>query len=114
MLASLTENPPAEQVLPYLRQRLVPPDLYFAAEPRPITDGWETFIERFRLQSTEGLSAAYRAPLILRCYSCVRGLSSLQHEFAVQQHMRGLGYPVPRPLFIEEDPHYLGGPFMIQ
>jgi aminoglycoside phosphotransferase (APT) family kinase protein len=28
--------------------------------------------------------------------------------------MHGLGYPVPHPLFIEEDPHFLGGPFMIQ
>ncbi len=114
MIASLTEHPPAEQVLGYLRERLVRPNLDYAEEPRPITDGWETFIERFRLQSAEGLAADYSAPLILRCYSCDRGLSSLQHEFAVQKHMHGLDYPVPRPLFIEEDPRHLGGPFMIQ
>jgi aminoglycoside phosphotransferase (APT) family kinase protein len=114
MIVALTEHPPAEQVLGYLRERLVRPNLDYAEKPEPITDGWETFIERFRLQSADGLAADYRAPLILRCYSCARGLASLQHEFAVLKHMHGLGYPVPRPLFIEEDPHFLGGPFMIQ
>src|SRR5262249_22826601 len=114
MIVALTEHPPAEQVLGYLRERLVRPNLDYAEKPEPITDGWETFIERFRLESPEGLAADYSAPLILRCYSCARGLSSLQHEFAVQKHMHALGYPVPRPLFIEEDPQFLGGPFMIQ
>jgi aminoglycoside phosphotransferase (APT) family kinase protein len=114
LIASLTEHPPADQVLDYLRERLVRPTLGYAEEPRPITDGWETFIERFRLESAEGLAPDYTAPLILRCYSCDRGLARLQHEFAVQRHMHGLGYPVPRPLFIEENPDFLGGPFMIQ
>src|SRR5262249_32782670 len=31
-----------------------------------------------------------------------------------QKHMHAFGYPVPRPLFTEEDPNFLGGPFMIQ
>jgi aminoglycoside phosphotransferase (APT) family kinase protein len=68
----------------------------------------------FRLQ-LGGLSLPqnYRGPLILRLYASSHGLPSLRHESAVQAHMTRLGFPVARPVHIEEDEEPLDGPFML-
>src|SRR5205823_6341734 len=41
------------------------------------------------------------------------GLPRARHEFAVQRHLRGLGYPVPEPVLLEEDCTRFGGPFLL-
>jgi aminoglycoside phosphotransferase (APT) family kinase protein len=113
MIATLATSSVATTLLAYLRDRLGTGDLSFAEEPSPITDGWETYIDRFRLQSHGELPADYRAPLIVRRYESSTGLPRLRHEFAVQNHLGALGYPVAKPLLCEEDDAILGGPFMI-
>ncbi len=114
MIASPTYAPAVTvDLLEYLQYRLGVSDLSYAEKPAPITDGWQTYIYQFRLKSEDPLPAAFQAPLILRVYSSIHGLPRLQHEVAVQEHLRDLGYPVAEPLLVEEDDHLFGGPFMI-
>ncbi len=113
MIVKLASEPAVgAPLLGYLRDRLGVADLGFRQTPTAIPDGWETYIYRFQLQSA-ALPPAYDRPLILRVYASARGADRLCHEFAVQQHLRGLGYPVPEPLGCETDSTILGGPFML-
>jgi aminoglycoside phosphotransferase (APT) family kinase protein/ABC-type phosphate/phosphonate transport system substrate-binding protein len=96
-----------------LDERLGVGGLEYRQDPAAISGGWETYIHRFRLQYTPDLPLAFREPLVLRIYSGERGLPFLRHECSAQVHMDHLGYPVARPLLIEEDAELLGGPFMI-
>jgi aminoglycoside phosphotransferase (APT) family kinase protein len=100
-------------LLNYLAARVGAKDLDFAERPSQIIDGWETFIYHFRLKKSDRLPALYRRPLILRIYSSIYGLPRLRQEVAAQRFMRVLGYPVPRPLLMEEDCDYFGGPFAV-
>src|SRR5258707_15810191 len=115
----LTFPPPTvPQVTPtlleYLRSHLGFDHVDYAESPVPLLDGWEAYIYRFRLKKGPGLPAAFTAPLILRAYSSSEGWSRLRHEYAAQEHLLGLGYPVPRPLVLEKDSAWFGGPFLIQ
>lgn len=103
----------SESLRDYLRFRLGVADLDFREAPTPITEGYSTYIYRFRLGANDELADGFQRPLILRAYSSISGLPQLQHEAAVQRHMHGRGYPVAEPLLVEESDSLLGGPFMI-
>src|SRR5579885_226072 len=103
----------SDKLLAYLGDRLGRWDLRFAEEPEQVNDGWETFLYRFRLQPEAGIPEPFTRPLVLRLYSSIQGVPRLRHEFAAQQHMRGLGYPVANPLLLEERESPFGGPFMV-
>jgi aminoglycoside phosphotransferase (APT) family kinase protein len=97
----------------YLQDRLGVGDLRYAETPAPINDGWQTYIYRFRLKSDEALPVEFQGPLILRVYSSIHGLPRLQNEVTFQNFLREVGYPVAKPVLVEEDDHLFGGPFMI-
>ncbi len=103
----------SESLRDYLRFRLGVADLDFREAPTPITEGYSTYIFRFRLGASDELAEESQRPLILRAYSSISGLPQLQHEAAVQRHMHARGYPVAEPLLVEESDSLLGGPFMI-
>src|SRR5260370_34523209 len=103
----------SESLRDYLRFRLGVADLDFREAPTPITEGYSTYIFRFRLGASDELAEEFQRPLILRAYSSISGLPQLQHEAAVQRHMHARGYPVAEPLLVEESDSLLGGPFMI-
>ena len=103
----------SESLLEYLQLRFGIGDLKYREAPSPINEGWETFIYRFQLRGGHGLPGDLNRPLILRVYSSISGLPRLQHEAEVQRHLYGRGYPVARPLLVEESDSLFGGPFMI-
>jgi aminoglycoside phosphotransferase (APT) family kinase protein len=114
MIASPTTTVAISEALrEYLQFRLGVSELEYLAGPSPIPDGWETYIYRFQLRGNEGLSEDFKRPLILRVYASMNGLPRLLHEADVQRHMYGRGYPVAKPLLVEETDSLLGGPFMI-
>jgi aminoglycoside phosphotransferase (APT) family kinase protein len=97
----------------YLKARWARTDLKYRESVLPFSDGWETYVYRFQLRDAGDLPEGFDGPLILRMYASPRGVDRLRHEFAVQEHMLSLGYPVAKPLLLEEDDEPLGGPFMI-
>lgn len=99
--------------LGYLESRLGLQRLYYAEPPKLIPDGWETYVYRFRLGSRGELPAALRRPLILRVYATELGLPHLRHEHEVQAFMHRRGYPVAKPILIEESSDLFGGPFLL-
>lgn len=114
MIAHAREAPAvSDGLLDYFRRQLNVNDLEYRHRPRQIPNGRETYTFHFQLDSCEQLPAGLRGPLILRLYSSVHGLDTLRHDYAVQEHMVRLDYPVPRPLLLEEDCAYFGGPFMV-
>jgi aminoglycoside phosphotransferase (APT) family kinase protein len=114
MIASPTKAVAVSECLrEYLQLRLGIGDLEYLKAPSPINEGWETFIYRFQLRGDQNLPEDFNRPLILRVYSSISGLPRLQHEVDVQRHMRARGYPVARPLLMEESDNLFGGPFMI-
>jgi aminoglycoside phosphotransferase (APT) family kinase protein len=114
MIVKFTDAPPdARRFLDYLEERTGAGPLRLAKDFCPIHDGWETYVFLFELAGEHDLAPCYRGPLVLRMYSCVRGLERLRHEFQAQRHLLDLGYPVARPLVLEENDRLFGGPFMI-
>jgi aminoglycoside phosphotransferase (APT) family kinase protein len=103
----------AVHLLDYLQDRLAVADLRYVEKPSQVPDGWETYIYRFQLGNSRGLPTRFTRPLILRAYASPDGLPRLRHEYAAQEYMRRQGYPVARPLVLEEDSELFGGPFMI-
>ncbi|HZU39285.1 MAG TPA: phosphotransferase, partial [Gemmataceae bacterium] len=96
-----------------LRQRMGLRSLAFAAPPVQVPNGWETYIFRFQIASQPELPPALAQPLVLRLYSSPQGLPRLHHEFAAQERMAALDYPVARPLLLEASSDHFGGPFML-
>lgn len=88
-------------------------DLSYASQPVPVSDGWETYVYLFQLRATEGLDPALTRPLVLRIYAHPRGLHAAKRECAVQLFLRTRDFPVPQPLWLEQDSGLFGGPFMI-
>jgi aminoglycoside phosphotransferase (APT) family kinase protein len=109
--AGCTGRPPiAIALLDYLRSRFGVASLEYAEPPLFLPDSWETYIYRFRLS---GAPPEFDDELVLRAYSSDRGWPRLRHEYRVQRYLGELGYPVPRPLLLEDRTSVLGGPFMI-
>lgn len=96
----------------YLREKLGVADLDYRSPPTATPDGMEAYTFRLQFQGG-GLPPAYQAPLILRLYASANGLPNLRHESRVQSHVKRLGFPVARPVHVEEDSDALGGPFML-
>ena len=114
MIASLTRPVAVSEALrEYLQFHLDVGRLEYAVAPTPSSEGWETYIYRFQLRGDKDLPEDFKRPVILRVYANINGLPRLQHETAVQHHMHQRGYPVAKPLLVEETDSLLGGPFMI-
>lgn len=114
MIAYATEAPSvADGLLDYLRARFAVSDLEYVHRPRQVPNGRETYTFHFQLHSPESIPEDFRGPLILRLYASGNGLDTLRHDYAVQDHMVHLDYPVPKPLLLEEDSALFGGPFMV-
>ncbi len=91
-----------------LRSRLGEQGLEFAEPPQPVSGGFDTRIYGFALA---GAPPGFEGRLILRLYRAGEAFRA-QSEGAVQEAVRGTGFPVPRLLLtIESDA--LGGPALV-
>ena len=81
--------------------------------PEDVPDGWETYTYRLQLHGRNRLPSALRRPLALRVYAGPEGLPRLRREWTLQTRLAELGYPVARPVLMEEDVGFLGGPFLL-
>jgi hypothetical protein len=98
----------------YLAARFGLPGLSYAEPPTAYSEGWETYIFRFRLSHHKSLPRQFAVPLVLRIFADHHGIQRVRHEFAVQRSLRHLDYPVAEPLIREESCGYFGGPFLIR
>lgn len=105
--------PVAAELLSYLQVHKGLNVLGYLRAPEAVTDGWETFTYRLELHGRGGLPAGLRRPLVLRVYAGPEGLPGMRKDWAFRRRLHGLGYPVARPLLREEDPGFLGGPFLL-
>jgi aminoglycoside phosphotransferase (APT) family kinase protein len=103
----------SESIRDYLRIRLGASELEYLQPPFSMTEGYAAYIYQFELAASDELPPEFQRPLILRAYSSISGLPQLQHEAAVQNYLYDRGYPVAKPLLVEESDSLLGGPFMI-
>ena len=103
----------AAEFLSYLQIRKGWNGLGYLRAPEPVPDGWETYTYRLQLHGRRGLPLALRRPLALRVYAGPEGLPGLRRDWALQRRLFGMHYPVARPLLREEDPGFLGGPFLL-
>jgi aminoglycoside phosphotransferase (APT) family kinase protein len=103
----------ADELLAYLRDHKGLGGLEYFQAPQDITDSWETYIYRLQFLSQKKTPADFQKPLVLRIYDPREGPARMRHEFTVQRRLADLAYPVARPLLAEEDPRFLGGPFLL-
>ena len=103
----------AETLLSYLGPRLKADRLHLAEQLLKFPDGWEADIYRFRLLGDSSLPKPFDSPLTLRVYGGSGAAARARQEFKTMRRVRLLGYPVPRPLLVEEDSRLFGGPFLI-
>src|ERR1700680_2209748 len=75
---------------------------YYLSPPASIPNGWKTYIYRFQLEPCPGLPEEFRGPLALLLYAGLEGLPRLRQEFALQHRLVDHGYPVARPVLLEE------------
>jgi aminoglycoside phosphotransferase (APT) family kinase protein len=103
----------ASGLLRYLTERFGE-ELRYQSPPVEIPSGWETHTYAFQLQGPNALNpGGLDRSLVLRTYCSPKGVPRARHEFAVQQHMRRRGYPVPQALLLEDRCDLFGGPFLI-
>jgi aminoglycoside phosphotransferase (APT) family kinase protein len=103
----------ADELLAYMQSRKGLTGLEYLVAPEAIPDGWETYIYRLQFVDQKESSTPYHGPLVLRVYHGPEGLPRLRREFQLQRRLADLHYPVARPLMAEEDPGFLGGPFLL-
>jgi aminoglycoside phosphotransferase (APT) family kinase protein len=87
--------------------------LSYLERPQAICWGWETFTYRLQFAASPSLPAPLAGPLILRIYTSPQGVPRAHHEFAMQQRLRRLDFPVPEPLLIHTNCELFGGPFLL-
>jgi aminoglycoside phosphotransferase (APT) family kinase protein len=104
---------PAACLLQYLRRKCQNPYLQYSESPHSVDNGWETHTYLFTLEANAFLPRGLKKPLVLRIYASPEGAPRASHETAVQNYLKGLGYPVPRILLLEEDCSLFGAPFLI-
>jgi aminoglycoside phosphotransferase (APT) family kinase protein len=104
----------AEEFLFYLQVRKGWDGLGYVRAPEPVLDGWETYTYRLQLRGGRGLPGALLRPLALRVYAGPEGLPALRRDWAWQRRLCRKDFPVARPLLREEDPTFLGGPFLLR
>ena len=97
----------------YLHARFPLGSFTFAQAPVAVTNGWETYIYRFRLASSASLPDALDRPLVLRIYSNCKALPRARREFDALTYLHHLSYPVPEPILFEKNPRWFGGPFLL-
>lgn len=103
----------AAELLSYLQIRKGVTGLSYLKTPDAVTDGWETYTYRFQLHGRNWLPAALRRPLVLRVYAGPEGLPRLRRDWDLQHRLFKRHFPVARPVLAEEDPDFLGGPFLL-
>jgi aminoglycoside phosphotransferase (APT) family kinase protein len=116
-MIALATSPPATDIssalLEDFKKRLNVDDLTFAEPPESIPDGWEAQVYRFRLEKNDALPLPFQGPLAARAYSSEVALDRMRREMNVQTFLSDSGFPVPKPLFLEESGDIFGGPFLI-
>ena len=116
MGASLSPTPAslvAAEFLSYLQIRKGLSVPGYLQAPEDVPDGWETYTYRLQLHGRNRLPSFLRRPLALRVYAGPEGLPRLRREWTMQSWLAEQGYPVARPVLMEEDPGFLGGPFLL-
>ena len=103
----------ADELLSYLQTRKGISGLTYLRPPEEITDGWEAYTYRLQLDGPGLLPTRLRRPLALRVYAGPEGLPGLRRDWALQRRLHAEQYPVARPVLVEEDPGFLGGPFLL-
>jgi aminoglycoside phosphotransferase (APT) family kinase protein len=97
----------------YLSQKLCIEHLRFAERPTEFTQGWEAYTYHFRLADSPALPSEFARPLVVRIYSSPEGLPLARWAFTIKRHLSRLRYPVPKPLALEGNCDYFGGPFVL-
>jgi aminoglycoside phosphotransferase (APT) family kinase protein len=103
----------AAEFLSYLQIRKGLKVAGYLRPPKAVPDSWETYTYRLQLDGGPDVPAALRRPLALRVYAGPEGLPRLRREWALQNRLAVADYPVARPVLREEDPDFLGGPFLL-
>ena len=98
----------------YLSKRWNTNGLTYVKWPTEHADGWETYTYSFQIQSAKSLPADYCGPLILRIYPNRDGIPRARHEVAVLHHLCKTEFPVTKPLLLEDNCRYFGGPFLVR
>jgi aminoglycoside phosphotransferase (APT) family kinase protein len=96
-----------------LRRCLAGGRLSYQERPQPIAWGWEAFTYHLQFRARPDLPPLLAGPLTVRIYSSKNGLSRARHEFAVQEQLRRLEFPVAKPLLLHSDCALFGGPFIL-
>lgn len=78
-----------------------------------ITEGWETEVFAFTVKATRVDGRPFVHELILRLYQGAGDTTKARREFSALEHLYGIGYPVPQPLFLEPMNALMGRPYMI-
>lgn len=102
-----------DSVAKALRRCLAGGRLLYQQRPQPIAWGWETFTYRLQFRPRPDLPPLLAGPLIVRIYSSEKGLPRARHEFAFQEQLRRLDFPVAKPLLLHSDCALFGGPFVL-
>jgi aminoglycoside phosphotransferase (APT) family kinase protein len=86
-------------------------DLRVVNGPDRFGAGMDTYVYAVRFSGT--LPAEWTAPLVLRVYPSAAQTEKAEREAAVQAFVAVLGFPAPRPLFLDTSGDPFGLPFMI-
>ncbi len=103
----------ADELLSYLQIRKGLGGLSYLKAPDAVPDGWETYTYHLQLHGRRPLPATLRRPLVLRVYAGPEGLPRLRRDWDLQHRLAKRRFPVARPVLAEEDPCFLGGPFLL-
>jgi aminoglycoside phosphotransferase (APT) family kinase protein len=103
----------ADALLSYLEPKLKVGCLRLAEQLMEVRHSWEAYIYRFRLQGKFAIPRPFAAPLTLRIYGGSNAGARVRHEFRIMRRIHQLGYPIPKPLLLEEDCRTFGAPFLI-
>jgi aminoglycoside phosphotransferase (APT) family kinase protein len=96
----------------YLKDRMPERENLRVSHLAEITDGWETDIYSFDVESSKDEEAT-REKLVLRMYTGPWATHKARKEFSLLKRLHKIGYPVPRVSLIEVDSMYLGRPFIV-
>ena len=104
----MTEETIQERLQAYLRGRIPEGKSLTVHKLASVSDGWETEVYEFDIESEEGL-----VPRILRVYPGNDAREKSEREFRALAQLARMGYPVPRVFLLETTIAVLGHPFVI-
>ena len=96
----------------YLKNRMTDRKNLLVTEFIEITDGWETEIYAFSIQSGADDTTSTEK-LVLRLYAGPWAKYKARKEFSLLKRLYEVGYPVPKVSLIEVDSAPLGRPFIV-